>query len=89
MRLLKAAASREELRLQRERGETLNRLDASQAISTAVSTFWYSIERLFECELPPILAGLTALEIRQQLGEAAKRLKAQIKSDLEKLANEK
>jgi hypothetical protein len=85
LRLLIAASGREENRLAKERGQMLDKTVTGQAVAGAVSLFFFNVERLFENELPPLLAGLDALAIHKHLTEASSRLKSDLRAGLEAL----
>ena len=83
LRLLRAAAGREQLKLRKERGETLDKFEVGRAIGKTLSTFWNQIARLFETELPGELSGMAAPKIQAYLSTVSKRLQSGLRDGLE------
>lgn len=59
-------AKREDLRLQKERGEAIDINDAAEQARSAESYYFAELDRI-EREFPPALAGLSATEISKRL----------------------
>src|SRR6185503_7452634 len=83
LRLLRAAADREELRLAKERGETLDKDKVGLAIRQCVSAFWHALDRAAELDLPPVLKGKDEAAIRDELKATVARMKKTIFAELE------
>lgn len=67
-------AKREDIRLQKERGETMTIADATGQATEAESFYFAELDRLQQ-ELPPVLAGLPAQEIYDRISKRLEELK--------------
>ena len=86
LRLLSAAAGREECRLERERGEAVSKTEIAGQISRACARFWFRLQQRIESELPVELVGRSSAQIHQQLTEEFWRLCDQMRQDLAELS---
>ena len=73
-RLRMFQAKREELKLAKDEGKTVDRGEVADAISAAFSALSGEIDRVFTCELPPDLKGLDEISIRNKMVAAMARV---------------
>lgn len=59
-------AEREEIKLQKDRGELMSIADAKQQAATAEAYYFGELDRAMR-ELPPVLSGLDALQVHARL----------------------
>lgn len=88
LRLLTAAASREENRLTRERGEFLSKVEVNAAIDRGSARFWFRLENLVQQVWPASLVGKTSQEIHDLLTTDYKALCRQLRDDLSAITDE-
>lgn len=75
-------AKREALKLKREEGNSLDADEVRDAVASGVATLFAENERLFVNELPPALAGLDAVTIRQRSELASLEVKTAVREKL-------
>jgi hypothetical protein len=84
-RLKEAKADREEIKLQRERGELLDRRGVQEAIRGCVAKLVSVLDREFGSELPPILKGLDERSIRAVVLDRLARLEKVFRQEISSL----
>lgn len=66
-RLLAAQAAREEIRLQRESGQMVPKAEVREGLAAAQGLLFQTLDRVFLNELPPVLQGLSAKQMRDRM----------------------
>lgn len=85
--LVAVKTQRELIKLEKDRGLVVNRADAQSAWHAAESELFAAIDRVLCNELPPVVVGLTELEIsarcKRQIGDCKSRLRERLSKWLE------
>jgi hypothetical protein len=86
-RLKRAQALREEGKLEQDRKAVVDRDFVEQMMQRVISKLFARLDRVFACELPPVLKGRDELAIRERATAAIAEARAGVRSDFEDLAN--
>lgn len=82
-RLEEAKAKREDMKLRKELGASLNKVDVKSGISSAQGALFGNLERVLTTEMPALLKGLTEVQIRERLALALDKARENYQRDLE------
>jgi hypothetical protein len=84
-RLKKAQALREELRLEKDKGESLNKAEAQFAISKAMNALFDGLDRFANVEGPPDLKGMEEAACQKIILRAIEKLKEDFLAQLKEI----
>jgi hypothetical protein len=77
----KFAALREKQNYEREHGEVLVKSEASHTIKHGLASFFRALEQREDVDLPPLLEGMSAAEMRAELNRSRTKLTNQLVAD--------